>query len=133
MRPATTTPTRDSGAMPCRPQPANSFALSTTNLTYLVGNVSLKEILAFVKVSKSTAYCIGLVPMYEKDGATIREKAPPPFPWLRLPAPIVKTGKKLWNADDVMAWHSRIHTRALSTHDSDSNDNQFQCEVPHGN
>lgn len=98
----------------------------------LTGNVALREILAFENISNSRAYELGLVPMYAKNGAPIENNTIPPFPWLCLPPPIVKTGKKLWDAGDVMNWHYRIRARALSTDSSTSSDDLMQCEVPYG-
>ena len=95
----------------------------------LVGNITLQEILARAKLSKSTAYKYGIVPMYDQKGMLIKSINEVPFPWICLPEPIVKKGKKLWHAVDIMEWFRCIRDRACqSTHDSVSS-NQMRREV----
>jgi hypothetical protein len=98
----------------------------------LAGNVTLREILAFENISKSQGYKLRIVPKYGKNGIPIEDNTVPPFPWLRLPPPIVRTGKKLWDAEAVMDWHFQIHARALSMDSSTSSDDLMQREVLHG-
>lgn len=106
-------------------------AFMPTKLAALVGNVTLRDILAFEHISKSKAYGLGLVPLYDKSGLPIENNTSPPFPWLRLPPPIVKMGKKLWNAEDVMTWHHCVRARALSTDNSMSSNDPMQREALH--
>jgi hypothetical protein len=103
----------------------NSMLLPASPLT-LSGNVALRGISIFANVSKSKMYKLGLVPMYDENGELIENKTIPPFPWLRLPTPIVKTGKKLWNAEDILRWHYLVRARALQV--VESNDS-LKCEV----
>lgn len=133
MRTSKTIPARTSGAVTTHAQLFEDLSSACIVPSWLTGNLALRDILVAAKISNSKAYELGLVPMYDKNGIPIEKNTTPPFPWLRLPTPIVKTGKKLWNAEDVMNWHYRIRARALSMDSSTSSDDLMQCEVLHGN
>lgn len=122
---------------PIRPEKAQIvFSKSTEHSTplpmsplMLTGNVALRTIFAYANISKSQGYKLGLVPMYNEIGEPLENNTIPPFPWLRLPPPIIKTGKKLWNAEDIMRWHHLVRARALQAVEGD---NSSKCEVSHG-
>jgi hypothetical protein len=95
---------------------ADDFILNAT--LALGGNLTLRDILAVAKLSKSTAYNYGIVPKYNDDGAPIEIGKVPPRPWLRLPEPIVKTGKKLWAASDIIVWLKAIRVRSCQAIES---------------
>lgn len=109
------------GARALRPQFSAHSAIASPEATNLIGNITLRDIFKLENISKSTAYKLGLVPLYDQRGLLTNERTTPPFPWLRLPTPVIKTGKKLWAAQDVMVWHYRIRSRALQMNDGTGN------------
>ena len=72
------------------------------------GFVSLSEILKFANLSNSSAYGYGLVPMYDESGHLKPNDKIPPHPWLQLPEPVIKTGKKRWATAAIGAWFDRM-------------------------
>lgn len=98
----------------------------------LNGNVTLREILAYAKLSRSSAYDYCIVPKYDNDGILIEPKGTPPFPWLCLPTPIVKRGKKRWKAADIVNWFDSIQARASKPSNHSNSGRQMSCEVGHG-
>jgi hypothetical protein len=128
MRSQSNRPCRKEGASIICGQTIDHSKLTPSKPLSLTGNVALRGISAFANVSKSKMYKLGLVPMYDEYGELIENNTIPPFPWLRLPTPIVKTGKKLWNAEDVMRWHYLVRARALQVVLSDD---WLKCEVSH--
>ncbi|NYE30025.1 hypothetical protein HDE78_002993 [Rhodanobacter sp. K2T2] len=72
------------------------------------GFMSLSEILKFAKLSNSSAYLYGLVPMYDASGHLKQNDKIPPHPWLQLPEPVIKTGKKRWATAAIGAWFDRM-------------------------
>lgn len=79
------------------------------------GNTTLAEILSEAVLSKSSAYAMGLVPMYEKDGTPIESKKIPPLPWIKLPDAVVKQGKKRWAKADIKAWFRQIRGQDIDS------------------
>ena len=131
MRSPSIHPSRKEGVQIVYHQPIDHSTLAPTTPIVLTGNVTLCEIFVLEKISKSKAYKLGIVPLYDKNGALIENGATPPFPWLRLPSPIIKTGKKLFDAESIMAWHRSVRARALQA-DSSTSDAAMPCEVPYG-
>jgi len=112
----------------CRPADHHS-ALALGFQFPATGNVTLLQIFAYANVSKSQAYKLGIVPMYSDDGTSIPNGNNPPFPWVRMPEPVIKTGKKLFDAAEIRAWCDSIRARSRqATHNSVSH-NKTQREV----
>jgi len=97
----------------------------------MTGNVTLLEVLAFVKVSKASAYKFGIVAMFDDDGVLIETGKIPPFPWTRMPHPIIniKKGKKLFDAAEIHTWRNAIRDRAYQATHSAVTGHRTQCEV----
>lgn len=82
------------------------------------GFVALKGILKCAALSKSSAYKDGIVPMYDDLGHLKPNDKTPTHPWLRLPEPVIKTGKKRWATEDIAAWFVRMGIAANQGSDS---------------
>lgn len=78
----------------------------------LAGFITLREICVRIRHSKSWAYEHGIVPLIDDDGNIIEARKKPPFPWLPLPRPCVRRGKKLWADEDFNRWYLDIRARA---------------------
>jgi hypothetical protein len=114
------------------PQVLGSFVANAQSLASLDVSarfLSLSDILANARLSKSSAYEYGLVPMYDKDGRLVENKKAPPFPWVQLPSPIVKVGKKLWDKEDIAEWHRCIRARSRQSANDPARNNKAQREV----
>lgn len=85
---------------------ANAQRLAALEVS--AGFVSLSEILKFANLSNSSAYVYGLVPMYDESGHLKPNDKIPPHPWLQLPEPVIKTGKKRWATAAIGAWFDRM-------------------------
>lgn len=111
------------------PHCAGSGAVSELSLVAqfpLTGNATLRESLAFVKLSKASAYKFGIVPMINDEGLLIEARTPPPFPWTRMPLPITQKGKKLFDAAEIRAWRDAMRDRSRQTVHSSVNGDQTQ-------
>lgn len=78
------------------------------------GNVTLKEVLAFARLSKTNAYKFGVVPEYGDDGK-LRDKGKiTPFPWIRMPHSLIRNsnGKKIFDAAEIRAWRESVRDRS---------------------
>jgi hypothetical protein len=77
----------------------------------LVGNITLRQALAFTGIARSTAYKYGLVPEYDECGRRKPPRRPPPFPWLPMPDSITRSGscRKLFRAEDILEWRDAMH------------------------
>lgn len=89
---------------------ANAQRLASLEVS--AGFVSLSEILECADLSNSSAYGYGLVPMYDAFGKLKPNDKIPPHPWLQLPPPVIKTGKKRWATADIAAWFHRMGVAA---------------------
>jgi len=114
----------------CTCRQAHDYSALALGIPFpFTGNVTLSQIFAFANVSKSQAYKLGMVPKYGSDGTSIPNRNKPPFPWDRMPEPVIKTGKKLFDAAEIRAWLDAIRSRSRqATHKSPSDD-KTQGEV----
>jgi hypothetical protein len=106
----------------CMHQDLGYSARLRTKPTVAPKNYALLEIFALESISKSKGYGLNLVPLYDKNGTLIDGGKRPPYPWLRLPAPTIRTGKKLWDAEVIDKWHDEIRARALVDENASSDD-----------
>lgn len=93
----------------------------------LVGNIPLRQSLAFVGIARSTAYEYGLVPEYDECGRRKPSRRAPPFPWTAMPDSITRSGscRKLFRAEDILEWRDAMHDRSrqvdgIATHHSNT-------------
>jgi hypothetical protein len=80
----------------------------------LVGNITLRQALAFMGIARSTAYHYGIVAEYNERGKRKPPRRTPPFPWLPMPDSITRSGscRKLFRAEDILAWRDAMHARS---------------------
>jgi len=111
------------------PRPFVANAQSLASLDVSARFLSLSDILEGARLSKSSAYEYGLVPIFDKGGRLVENKKTPPFPWVQLPPPIVKKGKKLWGAADIEEWFGCIRARARQSVNAPTSNIKSQREV----
>jgi hypothetical protein len=112
----------------CRPEDDYS-ALALGIQFPVTGNATQLQVFAFANISKSQAYLLGIVPKYGSDGTLIPNDKNPPFPWVRMPEPVIKTGKKLFDAAEIRAWRDAIRDRARQATLSCASGGKTQREV----
>jgi hypothetical protein len=95
----------------------------------LTGNATLLESLAFVKLSRASAYEFGIVPMFDDDGFLVETDKTPPHPWTRMPLPITVRGKKLFDAAEIRDWRDAMRDRSRPATRSSPSGDQAQREV----